>query len=431
MPSEVPLSALENPFYAGSVQRLFEVPDDPTTMVCETTSVGSVFDVGAIFSIDGSDTSRSVFRHVLYTNLGKPEVWQKVAATLKANDALDDSQRDELLTGLLERYTADGAKTHHVGMLDAKTGAVASEGLPENESTYNVVRRYDVKKPPLVKLLGHPLYDYAQFPGMDKYVVPLEVIVRFGLTSGSSVYKKYLKLGSDAQKKAFQQELGVDGELEAWQYLRQPIIDFTSKFEPEDRGVTKQEAILMSGLEAGQFVDLGKLAVLGAWVVRNMVEEMGLRLWDLKWEFARDGDDLVFVDTIDTDSIRATGEAERGGHKFAIHFNKQAMRDYYEIAHPDWIKGINDAKSKARSTGTPFVEILRAGQDSGEYARDPEIDADFMAVQVTKMGLVKDRILERISADEARDGLAKAGADELAFYDGIGKLEELASRNAI
>ena len=35
------------------------------------------------------------------------------------------------------------------------------------------------------------------------------------------------------------------------------------------------------------------------------------------------------------------------------------------------------------------------------------------------------------SLDEARDGLAKAGADELVFYDGIGKLDELAARNAI
>ncbi|MFT4546231.1 MAG: phosphoribosylaminoimidazole-succinocarboxamide synthase [Pseudoalteromonas tetraodonis] len=430
MLSEVPLSALETPFYEGSVQRLFAVPGDQTKMVCETTAVGSVFDVGAIFSIDGSDTGRAVFRHVLYTKLGQPETWQRVAETLKADAALDPAQREELLSGLLERYCQNGAKTHHVGMLDANTGAVVTDGLPENESTYNVVRRYDVKTPPQVRLLGHPLYDYAQFPGMDKYVVPLEVIVRFGLTSGSSVYKKYLKLG-DAQRVAFQQEMGVDGALEAWQYLRQPIVDFTSKYEPEDRAVSKQEAIMMSGLAADQFVDLGKLAVLGAWVVRNMVEEMGLRLWDLKWEFARDGDDLVFVDTIDTDSIRATGESQRGGRTFAIHFNKQAMRDYYEIAHADWMAGVNDAKSKARATGEPFVKLLRAGQEAGHYPQDPQVDQTFMNIQVSKMALVKNRILERITADEARDGLAKAGAEELAFYDGIGKLEELASHNAI
>ncbi len=402
-PSEVPLSALKDPFYVGSVQRLFEVPGDPASMVCETTAVGSVFDVGAIFSIEGSDLGRAVFRHVLYTRLGQPEVWQEMAQRLETEGGLDAGQREELSSGLLQRYCQTGAKTHHLGMLDAKTGKLASAGLPEHESTYNVVRRFEVKKPPQVKFFGQPLYDYAEFPGRDQYVVPLEVIVRFGLTSGSSVYKKYVKLG-EAQRLAFQQELGLDEPLEAWQYLRRPIVDFTTKFEPEDRPVSKQEAILISGLPAQQFIDLGKLAVLGAWIVRHMVEEMGLRLWDLKWEFARDGDDLVFVDTIDTDSIRATGVAERGGHRFAIHFNKQAMRDYYEIAHADWMAAVNGTKALARTSGQRFVELLRAGQAAGDYPMDPEVDPGFMAIQVKKTALIKDRILERISAEEARDG---------------------------
>ena len=209
-PSEVPLSALEDPFYVGSVQRLYEVPGDPTSMVCETTAVGSVFDVGAIFSIEGSDVGRAVFRHVLYTRLGQADVWKAMAERLESEPGLDAAQREELCSGLLRRYCETGAKTHHLGMLDAKTGKIASGSLPENESTYNVVRRFEVRKPPMVKLFGHPLYDYGEFPGRDRYVVPLEVIVRFGLTSGSSVYKKFLKLG-EAQRGAFQEELGLDG----------------------------------------------------------------------------------------------------------------------------------------------------------------------------------------------------------------------------
>ena len=113
--SAVPLSALEDPFYVGSVQRLYEVPGDPTSMVCETTAVGSVFDVGAIFSIDGSDLGRAVFRHVLYTRLGKPQVWQDVAKRLESEVGLDATQRDELCSGLLQRYCESGAKTHHLG----------------------------------------------------------------------------------------------------------------------------------------------------------------------------------------------------------------------------------------------------------------------------------------------------------------------------
>ena len=50
--SKVPLDALREPFYEGSVQRLYAIPGEPDYMVTETTAGGSVFDVGTIFSIE-------------------------------------------------------------------------------------------------------------------------------------------------------------------------------------------------------------------------------------------------------------------------------------------------------------------------------------------------------------------------------------------
>src|SRR5690606_35440996 len=114
-------------------------------------------------------------------------------------------------------------------------------------------------------------FDYSQFPQQDGFVVPLEYIVRFGITCGSSVYRKYLAM-SDAAKRTFEGELGVTRSLEAWQLLERPIADFTSKFEPEDRMVSKQEAMAMCGLTGGRFVDSGKMGVLGAWVVRQLLD---------------------------------------------------------------------------------------------------------------------------------------------------------------
>ena len=92
---------------------------------------------------------------------------------------------------------------------------------------------------------------------------------------------------------------------------------------------------------------------------------------------------------------------------------------------------VNETKGMARSSGQRFVELLRAGQAAGDYPQDPQVDPKFMAIQVQKTALIKNRILGRISAEEAREGLAAAGGAELEFYDGIGKLEELATRNAI
>ena len=261
-------------------------------------------------------------------------------------------------------------------------------------------------------------------------MVPLECIVRFGITSGSSVFRKYLKL-SDAERRGFEQELGADGPLEAWEYLATPIVDFTSKYEPEDRAVTKQEALNMSGLDAEAFAEMGKLAVLGGWAVRVMVEKMGLQLWDLKWEFARDGDDLVFVDTIDTDSFRATSILEDGGDRIVIHYNKQAMRDYYTIAHSDWLDAVNATKKEARTAGTPFVEVLRAKQAAGDAPADPEVAPEFLAIQVEKMDLIKGCILGRREGEEVAAALADCGRREVGFYTDNGHRDALKAINGV
>lgn len=426
----IPISALGEPFYEGSVQRLYAVASDEAIMVTQTTARGSVFDVGALFEIPGSDVNRALFRHLLYTRLGKPEVWQAVAAAIREDPGLDAATRAELLEGPLEDWCLRGARTHHEGMIDAKTGEVVREGAPANPSAYNVVRKYQILKPERTRFLGAPLFDYSAFPHEDGFVVPLEYIVRFGITSASSVYRKYVAL-DEGGRRAFEQELGVSGALEAWQYLDKPISDFTTKFEPEDRMLSKQEAIVTSGLSGEGFLRSGKLAVLGAWVVRQLVEEIGLRLWDLKWEFAKEGGELVFVDTIDTDSFRATLFLDFEGRCFVNHYNKQAMRDYFTLRHADWIAGIRDAKARGAGEGVAFTDLLREGQENGRYPATPQVDATFLEIQRRKLDAIRDFMLGEISADETKQSLRESGLDEIGFYREAGKLEEYASLNGV
>ena len=143
----------------------------------------------------------------------------------------------------------EGARTHHIGMLDAATGEICTSGTPAHPSAFNVVRRFPVMKPVQKTFLGSFVYDYAMFHQAGTYVIPLESIVRFGITGGSSVLRKYASL-TDSGKRAYETELGLTKPMQAWQFLEKPIFDLTSKHEPEDRNVSKQEALLMSGLEA-------------------------------------------------------------------------------------------------------------------------------------------------------------------------------------
>ncbi|MCF6313844.1 MAG: hypothetical protein L3J39_15470 [Verrucomicrobiales bacterium] len=426
----IPISELGEPFYIGSVQKLYGVDSDDSVMVTQTTNQGSVFDVGALFEIPGSDVARAVFRHVLYSEMAKPELWKEVLDGIRATEDLDDVYRDELLTGAMEDVCERGARTHHEGMIDALSGEICHRGLPENPSAYNVVRKYQILKPEEIQFLGAHLYDYAKFPHEDGFVIPLEYIVRFGITSGSSVYRKYLKMDA-AARQSFERELGVNEALEAWKMLQRPVSDCTSKFEPEDRMVSKQEALVMSGLAGDMWVKSGKMAVLGACFVRHLLDKIGLCLWDIKWEFAKDGEDVVFVDTIDTDSFRATGFVDHKGCRYVMNYNKQSMRDYFLIAHSDWTDAINDAKGRAAQQGVAFTELLKAGQEAGTYAATPDVAEQFMAIQVVKMDLIKQHMLGAKQPEEIKVGLLKAGEEEIKFYEGLGKLDEFAKLNGV
>ena len=181
-------------------------------------------------------------------------------------------------------------------MIDAKSHDIVTSGMAPNPSCYNVVRRFPVMKPPQRPFLNGHVFDYEQFYQSTTYVVPLEYIVRFGVTGGSSILKKHAAMG-EAARRAYEQELGLTEPMRAWQMLAHPIFDLTSKYEPEDRNVSRQEALLMSGLGTQQFLDTIKMALLGGYVVRGILDDIGLTLWDMKWEFAVDDSDCFFVDS--------------------------------------------------------------------------------------------------------------------------------------
>ncbi len=429
-PDRIPIDQLGEPFYEGSVQRLYAIDCCTTHMVTETTSAGSVFDVGSIFEIPGSDVARAVFRHCLYSRMADPDFWKEVSASIQNTSQLDPSLRKDLTTGLLEDFVVRGARTHHEGMIDALSGQVVEKHAPPNPSRFNVVRRYQILKPAKIEVLGNWLYDYSGFPGQDRFVVPLEVIVRFGITGASSIYKRFLAMNEN-ERRAYESELRVSKALEAWQMLERPITDCTTKFEPEDRNLTKQEALTSSGLKGGDFAKCLKMAVLGAWAVRHLLEKIELSLWDIKWEFAKDGDDLLFVDTIDTDSFRATRCFERDGQKLVGHFNKQSIRDFYRIIHADWMNGVNSAKERAKAEGVSFTDLLIAGQQDGSYPPTPVIPEDFVEIQTAKMEAIQAYMLGRAESESSANLLETIGQREIQFYEEAGKLAEFAALNGL
>ena len=433
----IDLEAIGDPIYEGSVQNLYAIPGREDYMLCETTSGGSVFDVGTIFQIPNSDVTRSIFRHRVFSDLGEPECVADLVRGLRAGSVGEVAMPTEWLEGeWVEKACQEGICTHHAGMVDAKTGEVVSTGFPENPSTFNVVRRFQIIKPSKVRLPYGWGYDYTPYQGEDGFVVPLEFIVRLGITSGSSVYRKYLKMG-EVERVAYARGLGAGDALKAWEYFPQPIYDLTTKYEPEDRNLNNQEALLISTLDGEQFNENVMSAILCTAHVAKLLGQMGLRLWDIKWEFAKADGSLYLIDTIDTDSLRATSTVEDRSEeagtskKFITHFNKQSMRDYYRIVHADWVGAIGEAKSAAVERGIPFTEVLAEGQGADKYPNTPEVDGAFLDLQTRKMEAIANFLRGDVGSEASQEAVAALASEELEYYHAGGHLEAFGKINGI
>ncbi len=417
---------LSRPLYIGSVQKLYNVPRQPDLIISETSSGGSVFDVGTIFSIEGSDTGRAGFRHLVFQELQNPKSWKMLADRLSGKGKILQKDKSGLINKVLDGFVKSGAPTHHAGMVERKTGRVYAKGFPGTLSNLTLIKKYKVEKPVLKNFMGRHFFDYEKYHHIDHNVIPLEYIVRLGVTTGSSILKKYDRL-SDADKKAYFNELGVSS-LSPWSRFDPPIVDLTTKYEPEDRNISRQEASMISGLDGNTFSKSLIMAVLGAYMLQQIFDGMGLSLWDLKWEIARDGKKLLFVDTIDTDSVRVTFNMKRKDKSYFVHFNKQAMRDYYKLMHPDWIAAVNEAKKLAAQAGRPFTDVLKEGQAKKKYAGTPVVDKAFLDIQTEKFLMIQSYVLD--SKQDLKREARRIANKELDYYLKSGKIKEYEKLNS-
>lgn len=415
---------LGEPLYHGSVQNLYQSPDNENHIISETTSGGSVFDVGTIYHIDGSDAARTCFRHYIFTKLANPKTWQDMRALIAGKPYFKGERAEALINALCE----NGANTHHVGMLDTDSGQVYKKEFSAKPSNLTLIEKFQIHKPKAQKGAGVDFYDYASYAGLTSFVIPLEFIVRFGVTSGSSILSIYNALNGKA-KQQYLSELGQTQPLTAWSTFQTPINDFTTKYEPSDRSISNQEAALISSVSGELFMESILLTKMASFVVQQIFKDMGLVLWDLKWEVAVRDQSLVFVDTIDTDSVRATLKLTRQDQPLFVHFNKQAMRDYYKIMHPKWFAAINDAKKIATAKHTAFTIILKAGQANQSYPQTPIADVEFLAIQKNKFDYIARYVTQNAPHGDHQGEVLAIANQELDYYENLGKLADYTALN--
>jgi phosphoribosylaminoimidazole-succinocarboxamide synthase len=225
------------------------------------------------------------------------------------------------------------------------------EGIPHHyrgvEENGNFDTLENIEDPPTVMGIelsqvpelshGTEGFNYEAFhrEGDDNYLIPLEIVFRNEVPAGSSL-----------RRRKEPEELGLN--LEEWPdeavSLPDPMVEFSTKFEEQDRYVTEEEADRIAGE-----VDLETLRDRAREVNRvitRQAEKQGFRHDDGKIEcFYFDGTVKVadVVGTFDENRFSKGGQL----------ISKEYLRQYYRENQPEWYESIREAKRRSRDENSP------------------------------------------------------------------------------
>jgi phosphoribosylaminoimidazole-succinocarboxamide synthase len=178
-------------------------------------------------------------------------------------------------------------------------------------------------------------YDYDQYheAAGENYLVPLEVVFRNSVPVGSS-----LRTRCDP----------TDVGLEASEWPDEPVdlpdtvVEFSTKYEEQDRYLSKPEADRIAG--AAGVAELDALARRVNEVVTERAAETGFVHEDGKIECLYVDGELRVADvvgTFDENRFRFDGRE----------VSKEAVRQFYKRSDPDWVEAVKAAKQEADERG--------------------------------------------------------------------------------
>ncbi|UCD03253.1 MAG: phosphoribosylaminoimidazolesuccinocarboxamide synthase [Candidatus Aenigmatarchaeota archaeon] len=189
------------------------------------------------------------------------------------------------------------------------------------------------------------------YPGKDEittetsnYLIPLEIIFRNSLPSGSSVFRA-LESGERTIH-----DFGLDHMPKPGEKLEKPIIDITTKLEVSDRRINWDEAKQFSALTDEEVERIKEIALKVNDFITKRAEEIGLEHADGKVELAFGPDrEILLVDacgTPDENRFLLNG----------FHISKQILRDYYRKT--PWYVKFEEAKKGLPKEQWPAPEKL-------------------------------------------------------------------------
>ena len=221
--------------------------------------------------------------------------------------------------------------THYLGVVeDGEVKELGECGSPPTEMAIELTQ-----VPDLPHVDGDYDYDAYHEAAGENYLVPLEIVFRNTVPVGSSLRRR----GEPA-------DYGLDAD--EWPdeavSLPEPVVEFSTKYEEQDRYLSREEADDIAGK-----VDLDRLEELALavnHVLTERAETAGFDHEDGKIEC------LYHDGTVKVGDVVGTFDENRfsyGGQQVS----KEVVRQYYKRVQPEWVAAVKDAKAEAIETGEP------------------------------------------------------------------------------
>ena len=231
-----------------------------------------------------------------------------------------------------ELLAENGVPTHYEGVI------VGNDVVPLDEA----LGSGDAPREMAIELTTVPdlpfedgSYDYEHYYDAvgSHYLVPLEIVFRNRVPVGSS-------LRSRSEPAEF--DLDFDSWPDEPVDLPEPVIEFSTKYEEQDRYLGRGEAEEIAG--PASIEDLESVARKVNRLVTEQAKTGGLDHQDGKIECLYDDGEIRVADVVGTlDENRFS----RNGQQLS----KEVIRQYHKRTQPEWVEAVSEAKSRANAQG--------------------------------------------------------------------------------
>jgi len=226
-----------------------------------------------------------------------------------------------------EKIESMGIKTHYLGLVeDGQLKRISEVKSPVDIMEIELLR---VLKPSK----SADGYDYSDYKTENcNLLVPLEVIFRNSLPTGSSVFKR-VREGSLKLEDLGLKDIPIPGQT-----LHKPFLDVSTKLEASDRYMNWKEAKRITNFNESQLSEIRDITTIINKLITEEANRIGLKYEDGKIEFGLDvNKKLLIVDVLGTlDECRFTFKE--------MPISKEIARLYYRKT--PWFKELVEVKKK-------------------------------------------------------------------------------------